>query len=44
MGLYQKDVARIMGVTPNTITLWEKGRTKPCKKNLRKIEEFLENC
>jgi len=42
MGLFQKDVARIVGVTPDTITLWEKGRTRPGKKNLRRIEEFLE--
>jgi len=43
MGLFQKDVAEIIGVTPDTITNWEKGRTKPCRKNLRRIEEFLIN-
>jgi len=41
MGLYQKDVARIIGVSTDTITNWEKGRTKPCRKNTSKIEQFL---
>ncbi len=42
MGLYQKDVAKIIGVSTDTITNWEKGRTKPCKKNFEQIERFLE--
>lgn len=42
MGLYQKDVAKIIGVTTDTITLWEKGRHAPSKGFLKKIEGFLE--
>ncbi|MGB7055174.1 MAG: helix-turn-helix transcriptional regulator [bacterium] len=42
LGLFQKDVARMIGVSTDTITLWEKGRTKPCRKNTGKIELFLE--
>ncbi len=42
MGLYQKDVARIIGVSTDTITLWEKGRTKPTKDNMLQIQQFLE--
>jgi len=42
VGLYQRDVVRIIGVSNDTITNWEKGRTKPCGKNTRKIELFLE--
>ena len=41
MGLFQKDVAKLIGVSTDTVTLWEKGRTKPSKENLRKIKEFL---
>jgi DNA-binding XRE family transcriptional regulator len=41
MGLFQKDVAKIIGVDVNTITLWEKGRCKPSKAFLGKLEEFL---
>ena len=41
MGMYQKDIARIMGVSTDTITLWEKDRTKPGNENLKKIEKFL---
>jgi DNA-binding XRE family transcriptional regulator len=44
MGLFQKDVAGIIGVSTDTITYWEKGRTKPCKKNMHRIEQFLKNC
>ena len=41
LGLFQKDVARFVGVATDTVTLWEKGRTKPSKIHLRKIEKFL---
>lgn len=44
MGLFQKDVAGIIGVSTDTVTNWEKGRTKPSLKNLNKIELFLETC
>jgi DNA-binding XRE family transcriptional regulator len=43
LGLYQKDVAKVVGVDVNTITLWEKGRTKPSRGVLLKIEVFLSN-
>jgi len=42
MELFQKDVARIIGVSTDTVTNWEKGRTKPCRKSMGKIELFLE--
>ena len=41
LGLVQKDVARLVGVTTDTVRLWEKGRTKPSEIHLRKIKEFL---
>ena len=41
MGLFQKDVARIIGISTDTVTNWEKDRTKPSLKNLSKIEQFL---
>jgi len=41
MGLFQKNVAKIIGVSTDTITNWEKGRTKPSLKNLGKIMQFL---
>ena len=41
LGLYQKDVAKFVGVATDTVTLWEKGRTKPGRENLRKIQKFL---
>jgi transcriptional regulator with XRE-family HTH domain len=42
MGLYQKDVAKLIGVSIDTVILWEKSRTKPSRKNLRRIMQFLE--
>ena len=41
MGLYQKDVAEIIGVDVSTATNWEKGRCKPCMEYLMKLEGFL---
>ncbi len=41
LGLFQKDVARMLGVATDTVTYWEKGRVKPSKKNLVKIQKFL---
>jgi DNA-binding XRE family transcriptional regulator len=43
MGLFQEDVAKIIGVDVNTVTNWEKGRFKPCKECLGKVMEFLES-
>ena len=42
MGFFQRDVARMIGVSTDTITLWEKGRTKPSKNNLERIMQFLD--
>ncbi|MCK4673518.1 helix-turn-helix transcriptional regulator [candidate division WOR-3 bacterium] len=41
LGLFQKDVAKFVGVKTDTVTLWEKDKTKPSKENLRKIKLFL---
>jgi len=41
LGLFQKNVAKSIGVSTNTIILLERGRTAPNKKNMRKIKEFL---
>jgi len=41
LGLVQKNVARLVGVTTDTVRLWEKGRTKPSKIHLRRIKQFL---
>ncbi|MEX0813147.1 MAG: helix-turn-helix transcriptional regulator [Chitinophagales bacterium] len=41
LGLYQKDVAQFIGVTTDTITFWEKGRSKPTIKQMPKIITFL---
>jgi DNA-binding transcriptional regulator YiaG len=40
--LFQKDVARMIGVSADTITNWEKGRTKPCRRYISEIKLFLE--
>jgi DNA-binding XRE family transcriptional regulator len=37
----QKDLAAIIGVTEDCITLWENNRSKPYIKYYRKIIEFL---
>jgi DNA-binding XRE family transcriptional regulator len=41
LGLFQKDVAKFVGVATDTVRLWEKDRTKPSEMHLRKIKEFL---
>jgi len=41
LGLYQKDLGVILGVSTDTITYWEKGRVNPGKKNIVKIQDFL---
>ncbi|MFX0066100.1 MAG: helix-turn-helix domain-containing protein [Candidatus Hermodarchaeota archaeon] len=41
MGLFQKDIARIIGVSTDTVTNWEKGRTKPCRKTLVKLMDVM---
>lgn len=39
-GLYQKDVAKIIGVDVNTITLWENDRCRPYRESCRKLRSF----
>ena len=41
LGLFQKDVARFVGVVTDTVTLWEKGRKEPSKRYLKRIKQFL---
>jgi len=41
LGLLQKDVAGIIGVTTDTITNWEKGRNQPMHRRYLKINKFL---
>ena len=41
LGLLQKDVARIIVVTEDSITNWEKNRSKPMKRYHSKILAFL---
>jgi DNA-binding XRE family transcriptional regulator len=40
-GLFQRDLAKIIGVDEMTIVNWERGRTKPTKKNLDRIKAIL---
>ena len=39
--LMQSEVASIIGVSEESIWNWEKGRTKPSKKNLKIINNFV---
>ena len=39
--LMQSEVANIIGVSEESIWNWENGRTKPSKKNLKLINEFV---
>ena len=41
LGLLQKDVAEIIGVTTDTITNWEKGRNRPMHWHYLRINKFL---
>lgn len=41
LGLYQKEVALLIGVSEDSVTLWENNRVRPQKKYLDKIEAFL---
>ena len=40
-GFFIKDLAKMIGVTPNTIINWEKRDVKPSKENLKKIGKSL---
>ena len=39
-GLLQQDAARILGVSPETLSSWEKGRTFPDVPHIQKIEDL----
>jgi len=41
LGLLQKEVARILGVSPSTIYNWENNRTSPSLRSIPKIIKFL---
>jgi transcriptional regulator with XRE-family HTH domain len=41
LGLLQKNVARMIGVSEDTITFWECNRFDPSEKYMRKIRLFL---
>jgi len=40
-GLFQVDLAKMIGVSEMTIVNWEKGRTKPIKQNFERLEKIL---
>jgi transcriptional regulator with XRE-family HTH domain len=41
LGLYQREVAELFGVTEYTVLNWEKGRTEPTVRNIPFLVEFL---
>ena len=41
LGLYQKEVAAQMGITTQTVMLWEKNQTKPRLDQLPKVAQFI---
>jgi DNA-binding XRE family transcriptional regulator len=43
LGLYQKDVAALLGVTEDTVCYWENGRVKPSPGMEEGISKFLCN-
>jgi DNA-binding XRE family transcriptional regulator len=40
-GLFQRDLAKMIGVNEMTIVNWEKGRVRPTKRNLEKLRAVL---
>ena len=40
-GLFQRELAKMIGVDEMTIVNWEKGRTKPIKGNLERIRAIM---
>ena len=44
LGLFQKDVAKFIGVNTSTITNWEKNRNQADFRHYPKITEFLGYC
>jgi len=43
LGLFQKEVAEIIGVNEQTINNWETGKFSPAKRFKKRIERFLES-
>jgi transcriptional regulator with XRE-family HTH domain len=41
LGLRQKDVARLLGVTEDSVCYWESGRVRPSSRMIRRIQDFL---
>lgn len=41
LGLSQKEVGEMLGVSPFTVLNWEKGKTKPLKNTWANITTFL---
>jgi DNA-binding XRE family transcriptional regulator len=42
-GLFQTDLAKKIGVSEMSIVNWEKGRTRPNKQSLERLEKILGN-
>jgi transcriptional regulator with XRE-family HTH domain len=42
LGLYQRDVAAIVGVTEDSVCYWENNRVKPSPVSVLNIDQFLE--
>jgi DNA-binding transcriptional regulator YiaG len=40
-GVFQKDLAKRVGVSEMTIVNWEKGRTKPMKQYFERLQNIL---
>jgi transcriptional regulator with XRE-family HTH domain len=40
-GLFQVDLAKRVGVSEMTIVNWEKGRTRPTKKNFKRLKGIM---
>jgi hypothetical protein len=40
-GLSNDKLGELMGRDPEQLTDWLSGRTKPCKRNVKRISEFL---
>jgi transcriptional regulator with XRE-family HTH domain len=40
-GLFQRDLAKRIGVDEMTIVNWKKGKTPPIRQNLQKLEKIL---
>ena len=41
-GMTQTDLAKLIGVTMNSIARWEQGANRPSEENMDKLKEMLE--